>query len=98
MSSIRRKSSQKYVRNLVVQKEDKMEQVNTNQFCVYGAMADWCQDLALQLAAHSPSSTATRVANVEDDPASQVPSADGSNLTKFPVLSIRAGGDSVRHR
>ena len=77
-------------------KEDKIEQVNTNQLCVYGATADWCQDLALQLAAHSPSSTATPVANVEDDPVSQVPSADASNLTKFPMFSIRARGDSVR--
>ena len=73
-----------------------MEQVNTNQLCVYGAIADWCQDLAVQLAPHSPSSTATPVANVEDDPASQDPSADVSNLTKFPMFSIRARGDSIR--
>ena len=40
---------------------------------VYRAVADWCQDLSKQIKAHSPPSTVTPVANVDDDPASQVP-------------------------
>ena len=45
---------------------------------------------------HSSPSTGTPVANVEDDPASQVPSEDVSNLTKSTIWNSGARGDSVR--
>ena len=48
--------------------------VSVNQLSVYGAVADWCQDLAQQINAHSPPSTETPVAHVDDDPVSQVSS------------------------
>ena len=44
--------------------------VSVNQLGVYGAIPDSCQDLAQQIAAHSPPSTRTPVANVDNDPAS----------------------------
>ena len=48
--------------------------VSVNQPSIHGATADWCQDLAQQIAPHFPVSTGTPVANVDDDSASQVPS------------------------
>ena len=66
--------------------------VSVNQRGVYGAMADSCQDLAQQIAAHSPPSTGTPVANVDDDPASQVP----YQMTNVVVWSPRNFGAATR--
>ena len=49
---------------------------------MYGADADWCQELAQRVEVHSSQSTVTLVAKVVNDPASQVPSEDVSSLTK----------------
>ena len=49
---------------------------------MYGAVADWCQELAQRVEVHSSQSTVTLVAKVENDLASQVPSEDASSLTK----------------
>ena len=45
-----------------------------SQLSVYGAVADSCDDHAQRIKAHSPLGTKTPVANVDDDPASEVPS------------------------
>ena len=47
--------------------------VSVNQLSIYGVIADWCQNLAQRIAAHSSLSTGYPVANVDNDPASQVP-------------------------
>ena len=64
--------------------------LSVNQLSIFRDIADWCQDLAQQIAAQSPSSTENPAANVNNDPASQVPSADVSNLTKSPMFSAGA--------
>ena len=67
--------------------------VSVNQR-VNGAVADWCQDLAQQIKAHSPPSTGTPVANVEDDPASQVPQR--TKITNLEFWSPRRLGAATR--
>ena len=69
--------------------------VSVNQLSTYGANADWCQELAHRVEAHSPQSR-TPVAKVDNDPATRVPSVDVSSLTKGPLWSPRARRNLVR--
>ena len=70
-----------------------------HQLRVYGATADWCQDLAERIAAHSPRGTGNPVAYVDNDSESRVPSADESKLTKPPMFNVGAARNSVQqHR
>ena len=64
--------------------------MSVHQVRIYGATADWCQDLAKRIAAHSPRSTGNPVAIVDNDSESQVPSADLSNLTKPHMFNVGA--------
>ena len=64
--------------------------VSVNQLIVYGAVAGSCHDLAQRIKALSPPSTGTPVVNVNNDPASQVPSEDVANLTKAPIWNSGA--------
>ena len=70
--------------------------ITTHHFGVYGAVADWCQDLAQRIKAHSPPGTGTPVTNVDNDPAPQVPAEDASNLTKSRIWTSGARGNLVR--
>ena len=69
--------------------------ISVNQLSVNAAVGNSCQELAQQIAAHAPPSTGTPVSNVEDDPASRVPSEDVSYLTISPIWNTGARGDSV---
>ena len=72
--------------------------VSDNQLRSCGAMADWCQEFAQRVDAHSPQSTGTVVAKRDNGLASQVPSEDVSSLTKGPLWSHRARDNLVRRR
>ena len=67
-----------------------------HQLRINGATADWCQDLAQRIAAHSPRGTGNPGANVDNDSESRVPSADLWNLTKPPMFNVGARGNSVQ--
>ena len=64
--------------------------VSVNQVSVHGGMADWCQDLAQQIAARSPSSTENPVANLDNDKASQVPSA--GRIESHQITNVQCWG------
>ena len=70
--------------------------VRVNQLSVCGAVADWCQDLAQRIKSHSSPCKETPTANVDNAPASRVPSEDVSNLTKSPIWNSGARGNLVR--
>ena len=64
--------------------------VSVNQLSVYGAVADWCQDLAQQIKVLSSPSTGTPFANVDNDPASQVPSHQITYLELWSPRKVAA--------
>ena len=70
--------------------------ISINQLSVCVAGADWCQELAQRIAAHSSFRTGNLVAKVNNESESQVPSADVWKLTKSPVFSVGARGSSVQ--
>ena len=68
--------------------------ISVNQLSVCEAVAGWCQELAQRIAAPSAFRTENPVAKVNKDPESQVASADVSNLSKSPMFSMGARGNS----
>ena len=70
--------------------------MSVHQLRIYGATADWCQDLAQRIAAHSPLCTGNPIANVDNDSESQVPSVYLSNLTKPPMFNVGVARNSVQ--
>ena len=46
--------------------------VSVNQLSLYGAVSDWCQELAQLISAHSSSSTGNTVAKMNDESESKV--------------------------
>ena len=60
---------------------------SVNQLSIYGAALDWCQELAQQIADHSPSGTGNLLAEVNNDTASKVAPADVSVLTRPPMVA-----------
>ena len=73
--------------------------VSVNQLGIHRAVADWCQDLAQRDQRSFSTLHGTRVANVDNNPASQVPSGDVSYLTKSPIWNSGARGNLVwQHR
>ena len=70
--------------------------VSVNQLSIYRAVADRCQDLAVQIAARSPPFTETPVANVEENPTCQVHQKTYRTSTNHHFWDFRARGNSVR--
>ena len=72
---------------------------SVSQLIIYGAIADWCQELAQRVEAHSPQSTGTLVAKGDNDPASQVPSEgciEANQRTTLESSSPRKLGATTR--
>ena len=67
------------------------------QLSIYGAVADWCQELAQQIADHSSSCTRNLVVGVNNDLEPKVAPADLSILTSSPIINVLARGNSVQH-
>ena len=71
--------------------------VSVNKLSMYGAVADWCQELTQRAEAHLSQSTERPVAEVTGDQAQQVRSEVVSSLTNGPLWSQRAWGHPERH-
>ena len=69
--------------------------VSVNQLSIYGAVADWCQELTQRAEAHLSQSTGRPVAKVSDDGAPEVPSEVVSCLTQNSPQKPQAEGDLV---
>ena len=68
---------------------------SVNQLSVCGAVADWCEELAQQIADLSSTGTRNPVAKVNNESESQVAPTDVSILSKSPLTSVLGRGNSV---
>ena len=69
------------------------------QLTIYGAEADWCEELAQQIANHSSTRTGNLVPKVKNESESKVAPTDVSILTKSPLINVQARRNSVQqHR
>ena len=70
--------------------------ISVNQLSIYGAVADWCEELAQQISDHSSLSTGHLVAKVKDDSESKGAPTVVSILTKAHLINVPARGNSVQ--
>ena len=66
--------------------------VSVNPLSMYGAVADWCQELTRRAEAHPSQGTGRPVAEMTGDQAQHVPLEVVSSPTKCPLCSQRARG------
>ena len=73
--------------------------ISVYQLTIYGAEADWCEELAQQIADHSSTRTGHLVPKVKNESESKVAPTDVSILTKSPLINVQARRNSVQqHR
>ena len=70
--------------------------ISVNQLSIYGAVADWCEELAQQISDHSSSSTGNPVANVNNESESKVAPTVVSILTNSLLINVPAEGNLVQ--
>ena len=70
--------------------------ISVNQLSLYGAVADWCEELSQQISDHFSSSTGNLVAKVNDDSESKVSPIGVSILTKQLLINVPAQGNLVQ--
>ena len=70
--------------------------ISVNQLSLYGAVSDWCGELAQQISEHSSSSTARPVAEMNDESESRISPSVVSILTNPPSMYVPVQGDFLR--
>ena len=69
---------------------------SVSQLSVYGAVSDWCEELAQQISDHSSSSTERPVPEMDDESESRVSPNVVSILTNPHSINVPAQGDLLR--
>ena len=70
--------------------------ISVNQLSLYGAVSDWCGELAQQISEHSSSSTGRPVAEMNDESGSRISPSVVSILTNPPSMYVPVHGDFLR--
>ena len=70
--------------------------ISVNQLSAYGAVADWCKELAQQISDHSFSSTGRQVAEMNDESECRISPNVVSILTNPPSINVPGQGDLLR--
>ena len=70
--------------------------MSVNQLIVYGAVSDWCEELAQQISAHSSSMTGKPLTKTNDGSESKVAHTVMSILTSSLLINVPVQGNLVR--